>query len=98
MGEHTWATRMGIEHCTTCGTCRRADGRNEPCRGKLPPIKPRRLIGWRVRWEWFAPGGRWEPKCGRLVTLSEARRHVQLFHGHTIYRNVRILRVYRRTR
>ena len=58
----------------------------------------RKLIGWRVRWEWFAPGGRWEPKCGRLVTLPEARRHVQLFRGHTIYRNVRIMRVYRRTR
>ena len=63
-------------------------------RGRWPVT--RRLIGWRVRWEWFTPRGEWTPKCGLLVTLPEARRHVQLFHGHTIYRNVRVMRVFRR--
>ena len=57
----------------------------------------RRLIGWRVRWEWRWADG-WHPSQSALVALPVAVAHADDLRGLETYRNVRVVRVYRRAK
>lgn len=65
----------------------------------------RRLIGWRVRYEWrasprWSPPGRrkWSALCDMLRALPDARRVARELRVDSECRNVRIMRVYRRSK
>lgn len=69
------------------------------------PAPTRRLIGWRVRYEWrasprWSPPGRrkWSALCDMLRALPDARRVARELRVDSECRNVRIMRVYRRSK
>lgn len=59
----------------------------------------RRLIGWRVRWEYRRhPDGAWRADVSRLWAMADAWSAARLLRGDERTRNVRVVRVYRRPR
>lgn len=63
-------------------------------------VSARRLIGWRVRWERKVPGLGWmRPTCGPLTNLPAAHASAdELRSNPDHYRNVRVMRVFRRSK
>ncbi len=58
----------------------------------------RRLIGWRVRWESLVCG-EWEPGAvGICASLHGAREFAEIHPLCATVRNVRIMRVHRRSK
>jgi hypothetical protein len=57
-----------------------------------------RFKGWRVRCEYKGPGGHWYPWASPgVMTLDEARANKRARESH-LHRNVRIMRVFRKTK
>ena len=62
-------------------------------------VVTRRLIGWRVRWEYRVYAeGQWRSDHTHLVALPIARDRARNLRGDERVRNVRVMRVYRRRR
>lgn len=88
----TWAHRDGGRRCDGCPKPRSVGGMD-------PNKKPRRLIGWRVRWEWFDQIDRkWKATLTSLTNLLDAKTIASRCRaiGPDRTRNVRVMRVYRR--
>lgn len=59
----------------------------------------RRLIGWRVRWEYRVyEAGQWRPDHTHLIALPIARDRARYLRDDERVRAVRVVRVYRRRR
>ena len=58
----------------------------------------RRLIGWRVRWEFFTPRLGWRAAERGPITLVYAWELAAGRRRDSYNRNVRIMRVYRRSK
>ncbi len=71
---HAWTTIYGLPVCGTCGTVRRADGKNRPCRGVPPRIDTRRepaevARAWR---EAIGADAEWEDAVRAALERTEA--------------------------